>query len=123
MTFSFTFTPTFDDIARVRFAIGDTDPEAHRFEDELITALIAEYDGWQRAAIACIDAIINDVLSTPDFTADWLKMEGTKALPFYEKLRNRKVAEYGLTVTTDTVFLSGGAVSVTRSDINEQPGL
>lgn len=120
MSFSFTIDPGFDDIARVRFAIGDTDPEAYRFEDELITALIAEHDGeWKPVVVDCIDAIINDVLSTPDFTADWLKMEAIKAVPFYEKLRARKISEYGL-VDEDVVTLSGGMVSVTRSDLGEQ---
>lgn len=119
MTYSFAIP--FDDIARVRFAVGDNDATAHRFEDELITALITEYEGWKPTVIACIDAIINDVLSTPDFTADWLKIESTKALAFYEKLRARKIAEYGLTggLAGDQITLTGSVISPTRSDRDE----
>jgi hypothetical protein len=118
---SFSFLLPFNDISRVRITVGDTEATAHRFSDELITALITEYGTWQKASIACIDAIINDLLSVPDFTADWLKVEGSKALGYYEKLRARKLVEFGLPggVGASQNTLTGKVVSVERGDRDE----
>jgi hypothetical protein len=107
---AFTFTIPFDDIARFRLALNDLDPNtgAHRFEDELIQALIDEKDGeWQKAVIVGLDLILMD-LATPDFTADWLKIDSKSALAFYTQKKADLLTEYelagGVVWSSDPVF-------------------
>lgn len=93
MTFTYNTNP-FDDIARIRFAIGDTDSEAAIFSDEVLNGLITENsDDWQRAAIAATENIITQLL-VPGFTADWLKVDSSKAVQGYERLLERLKAKY-----------------------------
>ncbi len=104
---TYTFAIPFDDIARFRLALGDLDAEAHRFTDELINALIAEYATWQQAVIAGINLILME-LAVPDFTADWLKIDSKNALAFYRAKKAELLTDLGLAVvvewTSETVF-------------------
>lgn len=96
MTFNYDLTtPT--DITRVRFHVGDTDPDAAIFSDEEITFVIAESGGeWRRAVIACLKSIIGRISAAPDFTADWLKVDYGRSLAGYRALLAQKEKEFGL---------------------------
>jgi len=98
MAFTFNSSP-FDDIGRVRFAIGDTDSSSAIFTDELIDGLIDEHGGWQEAAIAAVENIITQLLM-PDFTADWLKVDNSKAVAGYTALLARLESKYGSSEAT-----------------------
>lgn len=113
---TFTLVIPFDDIARVRMAIGDTDAAAHRFEDELIQALIDEEGSWQGAALTCIDVVIAELSSTPSFSADWLRVDVGSPLKHYAELRSRLAARYADVANADTGGLVGGVVAPTRGD-------
>jgi hypothetical protein len=110
---AFTFeTDPFDDIARVRFEIGDMDSAAYIFEDEVITGLIAEKDDdWQQAAIAAVENIITQLL-VPGFTADWLKVDATNAVKGYERLLGRMETKFGSSAST----IAAGSKTLTRAD-------
>lgn len=115
MTFSFAIP--FDDIARIRLEVGDTVADNHRFEDELLTALIAEYGDWKTATVTCFNLIIAQIASRPDFQADWLKVETTKAIPHYTALRDRFMQKHGITNTSEnSIAWSASVVVPDRSD-------
>lgn len=99
---AFTYTPFLTDKDRVRFHIGDTDSTAPIFSDEEINAIITEETRWEKAVLACIDHIIAKLVGTPDFTADWLKVETSKAVAGYRALRNLKADTFGLQAGTMT---------------------
>lgn len=108
---AFTYnTPFENDVDRVRFALGDTDSSAAKFQDEEIEALLAEEGDWQRATLACIDNLVAR-LSVPNFRADWLQVDHASARQGYEALRRQLARKFRLGVS-----LAGGAVHTYRAD-------
>lgn len=108
---TFTYTPSsVNDTTRVRFHIGDTVEASAIFSDEEITMMISEEGTWQKAAIACVDGIIAQLSSDPDFKADWLTVSPSKAIPGYERLRTRLQRKFGIssriTATSKPVYRS-----------------
>jgi hypothetical protein len=91
---TFTLAVPFDDIARVRLAIGDVDAAAVMLSDELIQGMIDEAGGWQKAALMALRLLIAQ-LAMPDYTADWLKVENSKAREGFERLLAMRESEYG----------------------------
>lgn len=110
MTFTFKTNP-FDDIGRIRFAIGDTDSAAVIFEDEVLNGLITEKGDWKKAAVAAVGNIITQLL-IPNFQADWLRVETDKALQGYERLLTRLRQDFGIPLSGITLKV----VQVERSD-------
>lgn len=108
---TFTYTPAAPtDITRVRFYTGDTDSTAAIFTDEEITFVIAEEGDYQHAIIACIRSIIARISATPDFQADWLKVDGSKALAGYKTLLAEMQKKFNIAAIT------GSSQAVYRSD-------
>lgn len=100
---TFTYTPSSPtDITRVRFHVGDTDEDAAMFSDEEITFVISEQATWQKAVIACIQAQIARIGSSPSFTADWLKVDQTSALAAWQRLLTEKRRELGVAAVVGT---------------------
>lgn len=83
MTFS--YTPISNDLSRVRFHLGDTDPASAMFQDEEISGVITEVSNWQIAVIYLIQNLIAKC-STPNFTADWLTVDLATAVKSYQQL-------------------------------------
>jgi hypothetical protein len=109
---AFSYFPFATDRDRVRFHFGDVDANAPIFQNEELDAIIEEAGGWKDAVLMCIDSVMARLTATPDFTADWLKVDVSKALAGYRKLRDLKSEQLGLS--------SGGftneAVHVYRKD-------
>lgn len=107
---TFTYTPAAaTDITRVRFWIGDTESAAAIFTDEEITFIITEEGSYQKAIIACIRSIIARISATPDFTADWLKVDQSRALAGYKALLSEMQKKFGIpgiTASSQAVYRS-----------------
>lgn len=100
---TFTYTPAVPtDITRVRFYVGDTESTAAIFTDEEITFIIAEEGDYQHAVIECIRSIIARISANPDFTADWLKVDASKALPGYKYLLGEMQKKFGIGAITSS---------------------
>jgi hypothetical protein len=114
---TFTFATPFDDISRIRLEVGDTTPANHRFEDELLTALIAEHGDWKMATVECFNLIIVQIANKPDFQADWLKVSTTAAIPHFKALRDAFMQKHGITNTSEnSIAWSASVVIPDRSD-------
>lgn len=108
---TFTYTPAAaTDITRVRFYVGDTDSTAAIFTDEEITFIISEEGSYQLAVIACIRSIMARISATPDFQADWLKVDQSKALAGYRALLGEMQKKFGI------ASITAGTQAVYRSD-------
>lgn len=108
---TFTYTPsTPSDITRVRFHIADTDATAYRYSDEEITMLISETGTWQKTVIACIEGMIADIASNPDFKADWLQVDSSKSLAGLQALLQQKRRSLGINAVV------GRTVNTYRAD-------
>lgn len=110
MTFTYDLSAGFTDPTRVRQALGDTDSAAPKFSDEEIAATIVEQGTWQKATLALIDSLLAK-LSLPDFQADWLRVDHSKARDGYMELRKRLASQYGL-----RRYVTGTAVPTYRAD-------
>lgn len=97
-----TYTPFTTDKDRVRFHTGDVDLVAPIFTDEEIVAIITEAGTWQLAVLYCLDNLIARLAATPDFQADWLKVDISKAIANYRALREQKKETFALEVGTMT---------------------
>lgn len=99
---TYTYAPAtggaFTDRDRVRFHIGDTDPNAVKFTDEEIAAILTEAGDYQAATLACIRNLIAK-LSIPDFQADWLKVDSSTARKGYLDLLDLKEDEFGSSIS------------------------
>lgn len=112
MAFTFDLSAGFTDLARVRWEIGDTDEGAPIYQDEVLNALITEKGTWQEAVIGALENIIATLLGTPNFTADWLKVDASTAVDRYMRLVDSKRTEYGL----NAVSVTAATVRPTRAD-------
>lgn len=94
---TYTYDPALStDKDKVRFHIGDTDPDGAFLEDETIVALIAITGSMEDAAITCLSYIITQ-LSTPNFRLDWMRVDNEAARKGYEELLIYKRQEFGVT--------------------------
>lgn len=93
----------FTDMTRVRFHTGDTDVSAPMFEDAEINAVITEAGTWKLAVIALLESLIARLASTPNFTADWLRVDNASAIKAFEALIVRKRREFGIKAITSGI--------------------
>lgn len=94
---AFTYTPgTPTDITRVRYHIGDTDEQIAIFTDEEIQFILNEQSSVGAAVVSLINSIIARLSATPDFTADWLRVDAGRSLDGYRMLLAEKRREFGL---------------------------
>lgn len=114
---SFSYVPFASDKDRVRFHIGDTNSDAPMYSDAEIHGMIAEAGTWQGAVVMALESIIARLAATPDFTADWLKVDVGSQIEAYQRLLDMKRAEFGLGM------IGSEAVHVYRLDSqqNEPP--
>ena len=102
---TFTFDPALsDDLALVRFHVGDTSEDWHYLEDETIGYFVDNYT-LATAVIRCIQYIITQ-LSTPNFSKDWLTVSNEQARAWYEYLLKQKALELGVSLTGVTASSS-----------------
>src|SRR5882724_4747217 len=113
MTFTYNLTAPFDDIARVRFHVGDVDQTTAVFSDEEIKFRLSEDGGWQAAVIACLESVIARMAADPNFTAQWLTVNNNSGLQYYTKLLDRKRQEFGI------ASIVGRSVYTYRPDSNQ----
>jgi len=93
---TYTFTENLStDLAKVRFAIGDTNTSGAYLTDETITALLTSEGSIGGAAVACVKYIIK-MLSQPDFKQDWLSVTNGEARKGYEQILKDLEQEYGI---------------------------
>jgi hypothetical protein len=117
---TFTFTLPFDDIARVRYKTGDTDPTAFSWSDELITEIIAMENGsWQKAAVSLVRSRIAETSATPNFTADWLKVDVNTQIKNDRELLADLIADLGEEVSGTGATMTSEAVYVYRIDSDQ----
>ena len=117
---AFTFTLPFDDIARVRFKTGDTDPAAFSWSDELITEVISMEDGsWKRAAISLLRSRIAETSAAPNFTVDWLKVDVNTQIKNDRALLADLIDDIGQEVTDSGASMTSEAVYVYRVDSDQ----
>lgn len=96
MTWTFDLTGGFTPLTHVRFEIGDVNSDRQILQDETINAVIADTGSWQTAVIACIENIIMQLTSQPDFRADWLQVDYRTALEYYQKMLPLKARQLGV---------------------------
>ena len=87
-----------DDLAKVRFHIGDTSNEGHYLVDETINALIVSEGSVGATVVACLKYIITQ-LSSPDFKLDWMSVSNEKARAGFENLLIIKAQEFGVSLS------------------------
>jgi hypothetical protein len=117
---AFTFVLPFDDIARVRYKTGDTDPAAFAWSDELITEVIAmEGDSWKKAAVSLLRSRIAETSAAPNFTADWLKVDVNTQIKNDRELLADLIADLGEEVTGTGASMTSEAVFVYRVDSDQ----
>lgn len=89
------------DIDLVRFHIGDTSNEGHYIENETITYFLTS-NSVAETVIICIRHIIT-LLSTPNFSQDWLTVDTRTAREGYEKMLKDKAKELGVSLGAEAV--------------------
>jgi len=88
---TFTYTPeTPTDITRVRYHVADTDAATALWTDEEIQFVIDEAGSYKSAVISLIGNLIARFAREPDFVADWLRVDTSKALPMLQALLKEK---------------------------------
>lgn len=118
---TFTYTPgTPDNITRVRARVADrvelTDSAGAplgtgiRSDDE-IQLWIDDEGSWQKACIAWVQSVINELNTEPDSTADWLEIDLESARESYQKMLDELkiwlgVSGVGNTTTTAAAWRS-----------------
>lgn len=103
MTFTYNLAGGFTDLTRVRFHVGDTDSPTALFQDEEISAIVAEQGTWQKAVIACLENVIARLSYIPNFRSNSLQVDYTSALQHYTDLLAKKQQELGVAGVTATI--------------------
>jgi hypothetical protein len=62
--------------------------------------VITEAGTWKRAVIALLESLIARLASTPNFQADWLRVDTASAIKAFEGLIIRKRRELGVASIT-----------------------
>ena len=110
---TFTYAPgTPTDITRVRARVGDREEIATDTgirSDEEIEMWINDEGSWQKACIAWVQSVINQLNTEPDSTADWLKIDLESARESYQAMLGELktwlgVSGAGNTTTTTPVW-------------------
>jgi hypothetical protein len=100
MTFTYTLDPA-NDVTRVRFHTGDTDETTAKWSDEEIQFVIDENAGaWKKAVIQLLQGLVAEMARTPNFTADWLRVDAQSARAALADLLNEKRRELGVSTIT-----------------------
>jgi hypothetical protein len=95
---TFTYDPALgDNLSLVRFELADTrGGDDTMLPDETINGLLTLYaNDIGQTVVACIEYLIAD-LSSPNISADWLKVDNVTARQGFEKLLAQKRQKYGL---------------------------
>lgn len=79
----------------VRFHSGDTVEARSFLSDEVIASLVTDEGTKQKAVIAAIEYIIQQ-LSQPDFKADWLSVSNGEAIKAHERMLSMKKQKFGV---------------------------
>lgn len=109
MTFTYDLTGGFTNLTRVRFRIGDKDSTAPIFQDEEINAVLSDYNGdWRKAAVALLQSLIATLAGTPNFTADWLKVDVNTAIANYMK---------SIAALNDEIEIASGVVETGSTNV------
>lgn len=88
---TFTYTPESPtDITRVRYHVADTDASNAFWTDEEIQFVIDETGTYKTAVISLIGNLIARYAREPDFVADWLRVDTSRALPLLQELLREK---------------------------------
>ena len=106
MTFTYDLSsPT--DLTRVRFQLLDIDADEACFQDEDITFALDEAGSVPLAVRMLLEAEQRRAAMTPDFTADWLKVESQKAVANLDRVLDAQSTTVQPTSDTQTkvVFL------------------
>lgn len=115
MTFTYDPSNGFSDLERVRFWLGDTESAKAKFTDEEISAVLADSETWQEAALALLDNLIARLSSQTDFKADWLEVKVSQAVAQLRALKTSLEKKWGLGSRVG-VLISGGGVNIYRAD-------
>ena len=98
---TFTYTPESpNDITRVRFQLADTSATEALWTDEEIQFVIDETGTYKTAVISLISNLIARFAREPDFVADWLRVDTSKALPMLQELLREKRKALGVSSIT-----------------------
>lgn len=101
MTFTYDVsTPT--DVTRVRFYLRDTTETNAAFTDEEIEFAIDETGTWQKATLACIDNLVAELASTPDWSSDNHRIAYGRSVESWLALRRTLSAKFGTSTVTAT---------------------
>lgn len=117
MTFSYDLTNGFSDLARVRFYLGDVHADAPIYTDEVINAVIAETGSWQKATLALLRSLVAMLTAQPDFQADWLRVDTSKAIASYRRM----IEEMETTLSLSSIEAGGTHIYRADSDQTESP--
>lgn len=109
MTFTYDLTT---DIGRVRLRVGDrtlVETGTGIRSDEEIQLWLDDEGSWQKACIAWIQSVLNQLNFEPDSTADWLEIDLESARESYQKMLDELktwlgVSGAGNTTTTTPVW-------------------
>jgi hypothetical protein len=64
--------------------------------DEEIQFVISEEGGWKPAVIALLQSLIARLSASPDFQADWLRVDASRSVAGYKMLLAEKRALFGI---------------------------
>lgn len=81
----------------VRFRLGDVDAESYVFEDETINAFLAKHGNDVGKTLIDLTKHVIALLSRPNFTADWLRVDHDTARASWQKLLAQFEGEFGVT--------------------------
>lgn len=115
---TFTYAPgTPTDITRVRARVGDRSEIATDTgirSDEEIQMWIDDEGSWQKACIAWVQSVINQLNTEPDSTADWLEIDLESARESYQAMLGELKTWLGVSgvgnVTTTTPVWRGDSL-------------
>ena len=96
---------------RVRFAVGDTDPDDALLEDEEIEAVLSEHPDWREAAARCARAIASAFYREVTLKAGSVALEFRQRAESYERVAARLEREAGLAPPLPGEYGPGGAGS------------
>jgi len=103
MTFTYSPSATPSDTTLIRYHIRDTVEASAIFTDEEIAMVLADQSTVKAAVISLLRGKIAELSSEPDFKADWLQVDSSRAVAGLEKLLNEKLNEFGISRVTSGV--------------------
>lgn len=105
MTFTYSLTPPYTDLSRIRYAVRDTDSASAIFSDEEIAFRLAEASDWKHAVIDLLQGKVMEWANTPQFSAGNLSVNLAENRKTLMELLRLKRQEYGIAqITATTVY-------------------